>query len=253
MNNNLTFAKPDYMVKYLMDNCEVYQGLISAERLMQYLGNYSYASKLMEIANNVNKNIISDFLVNDSYFIWTLNAQTNFSNYYPDIMANFWPVIMSVIDWNSTISRNVFNLLFNESYYENSLNQSIMDLSSAYLSTLMGESNITQIILNTAISMFQNNSSNWNVEESSWMIQSFFLLIPMNGTIIEKPSVSLAKNTILLNFNFIKNGNGTISIFLPSGLNYFTNFQNISRYYNGNDEYLKFNVSEFSRNPQKNI
>lgn len=32
-DNGLTWSKPDYRIKYLMDNCEVYEGLAAAERL----------------------------------------------------------------------------------------------------------------------------------------------------------------------------------------------------------------------------
>ncbi len=35
LNMGLTFAKPDYEVKYLMDNCEVYEGLICANSLFK--------------------------------------------------------------------------------------------------------------------------------------------------------------------------------------------------------------------------
>ncbi|MGC8619422.1 MAG: hypothetical protein ACP5LA_02770 [Thermoplasmata archaeon] len=242
MNNNLTFAKPDYDVKYLMDNCEVYKGLISSSNLIKLIGNDSYALKLMKIATAIRENIISYFLINNSYFTWALNAQVNFSDYYPDIMANYWPVIMNVIAWNSTISRNVFNLLFNESYYEDSLNLSIMDLSSAYYSTLMGESNITQIILNEEMSMNQS-TYNLNVEESSWIIQSFFLYNPMNSTIIKKINTYIINHYLVLNFSILKNGNGSILIFIPSGLNYSKNYQNLTEYKIGNDEYLNLNIS----------
>lgn len=32
-DGGLTWSKPDYRIKYLMDNCEVYEGLVAAERL----------------------------------------------------------------------------------------------------------------------------------------------------------------------------------------------------------------------------
>ena len=50
----LTGAKPNYMVCYLMDNCEVYDGLVAASKLFDELyGDKELANELAEMADTV--------------------------------------------------------------------------------------------------------------------------------------------------------------------------------------------------------
>ena len=54
LKKGLTFAKPDYEVMYLMDNCEVYEGCLSAVKLFDILcedrGEYKLVRKKCSVA-----------------------------------------------------------------------------------------------------------------------------------------------------------------------------------------------------------
>jgi len=243
MNDNLTFAKPDYRVKFLMDNCEVYLGIHDASRLFFYLKNISYSKFLMNLSDSVRNAILLNFTINGSYIDWALGANVNFSEYYPDIMAEYWPVIMDVIQWNSTLSENIFDMLSNLSYYQQALNLSIMDMSSAYYSALMGDTNYTQIILNSAMTEIMRNSTAWNVEESSWTIQSFFYMIPDGGSVITSLKYRMINDTIIFNISYSERNNSELFLYLPYNFSYYIKEGNGSIIERNYDRYIDFNTS----------
>ena len=210
MDNNLTYAKPDLKVKYLIDNSEVYLALNDSAKIFK-LFNVSYSNYLNNISKSVRNNILNYFLINNTFFDWSINGTINISNYYPDINANYWPIILGVIKWNSSISNNIFNFLMNVSYYNQAINITNLDLSAAYYSSIMGHNNISQIIINSILSM-ENYTNYWNVEDSSWIIQSYFFIKPYN-IVIKSFNLKYFKNILILNLTILKNNKSKILIY----------------------------------------
>lgn len=116
LDDGLTWAKPDYKVKYLMDNCEVYRGLCSAVSIYsdillpvcvdQKRAGYmnQEISRLTEIKKDLYE-AIEKYLWNnadDSYYVGVVEGnkgipeKTDWQLFYPDALAQLFPVIMDL-------------------------------------------------------------------------------------------------------------------------------------------------------------
>ncbi len=122
----LTYAKPEYKFCYLMDNCEAYEGLVSACKL--YSGLYKNESRSAEIAalansirNGIQKNMYSS--ISGAYYSSVTESGAKSSsvmpwaleNLYPDGTAQLLPIICGIIDSRSFRARYLyerFNLNF---------------------------------------------------------------------------------------------------------------------------------------------
>ncbi|MBR4053426.1 MAG: hypothetical protein IKK06_01350 [Clostridia bacterium] len=102
----LTGAKPNYMVCYLMDNCEVYDGLVAASKLMEDLyGDKALAEELAGLAETVKaaikKHLWSE--ENGAYYPYVFAdgnkpAKPDWNIFYPDAAAQLFPISAGVID-----------------------------------------------------------------------------------------------------------------------------------------------------------
>lgn len=110
LNMGLTYAKPDYKVKYLMDNCEVYEGVISAFNLFREVickesSDYNLMLTKCRYAKDWIGQTIESALWNSEaghYEAGIFNdgsAAFEFSwdEYYPCAAAQLFPVIHGVI------------------------------------------------------------------------------------------------------------------------------------------------------------
>jgi hypothetical protein len=99
--DGLTFAKPNYQFKYLQDNCEVYHGLSDAVSLFTALGNPTQAAYFSAAAASSIKGIMT-MLVAGEWSVYkgvsgVLQAP-NMSTFYPDAMAQLFPVLHGVVE-----------------------------------------------------------------------------------------------------------------------------------------------------------
>lgn len=112
LQNGLTYAKPNHRVKYLMDNCEVYEGAIAAAGIFTEIvnsGKAEYAelrddctALIATIKQNINTRLwnpsgnyyrpgIAAYVgVPTKIFSWNL--------YYPQATSQLFPIICGVID-----------------------------------------------------------------------------------------------------------------------------------------------------------
>ncbi len=108
LNKGLTFAKPDYEVKYLMDNCEVYEGVTAAVYLFDNIigtdsCNLTYLK--LKYAATVILNSVEKYLWNadECHYesgIFKVGEPINefkWSEYYPCATSQLFPIIHSVI------------------------------------------------------------------------------------------------------------------------------------------------------------
>ena len=122
MHKGLTFAKPDYRIKYLMDNCEVYEGLVAAEKIYEALGLSDLRAEAADLKKQVYDAIekymwqekegyyeVALGVNNDSAYAFT------WTNFYPCATAQVFPIICGVLnpaDERAIYLYNAFNTYF---------------------------------------------------------------------------------------------------------------------------------------------
>lgn len=129
LQNGLTYAKPNHRIKYLMDNCEVYDGAIAATGIFEQLvlcGKTEYTSlrdDCKELISTVKENIntrlwkpvggyyspgITAYVdIPAKIFSWDL--------YYPQATSQLFPIIFGVIEPNTERAQSLYGK-FCESY-----------------------------------------------------------------------------------------------------------------------------------------
>ncbi len=127
MKNGLTLAKPDYAIKYLMDNCEVYEGMLAGEKLYTNVlipagvGSKTTRDKLKNGAKQVADKIEKE-MWNGSYYHPALGAdssvayQFSWSNFYPSATAQLFPIVFGLIQPTDARAKALYNSFC--SYYD---------------------------------------------------------------------------------------------------------------------------------------
>lgn len=100
-SDGLTWAKPDYQIKYLMDNCEAYRGLRDLASLFQNaFGDAAKASYYTNAANAMQNGILNMWL-NGKWAVYRdgigRNIAPNMGTWYADATAQLFPVLMGVV------------------------------------------------------------------------------------------------------------------------------------------------------------
>lgn len=113
MDNGLTWAKPDYKIKYLMDNCEVYQGLSDASRL------YSQAlSGRTDKLNQINggKDSVQGKIgtlwtdgQDGHYFSYAGQGGFSWNTFYADATCQVFVITNGVVSPDSDRAKLVYN------------------------------------------------------------------------------------------------------------------------------------------------
>ena len=116
MHKGLTFAKPDYRIKYLMDNCEVYDGLVAAEKIYEALGLSDLRAEAADLKKQVYDAIekymwqekegyyeVALGVNNDSAYAFT------WSNFYPCATAQVFPIIFGLLKPTDARAIHLYN------------------------------------------------------------------------------------------------------------------------------------------------
>ncbi|MCS6951018.1 MAG: hypothetical protein NZ520_11215 [bacterium] len=95
--DGLTWAKPSYRVKYLMDNVEVFRGWQSAQWIARTMRRKREAEEFQKLAGHTLQAIEAQlFLQEEGYYAWALHEdgarETRLSEWYPDIMAQLMAI-----------------------------------------------------------------------------------------------------------------------------------------------------------------
>ncbi|HEX3551822.1 MAG TPA: hypothetical protein VIA62_01160 [Thermoanaerobaculia bacterium] len=181
--DGLTWAKPDYKVKYLMDNCEVYKGLSDLASLYQNAFNDSTkASYYSAHASQVLQGIESELwnaAANDYYTDKDEaggKGTVNWSTWYPDATSQLFPVLNGVIDPSSSRANQLYYTQLNGAFpnwptlgFSDSFPWALVSDAAA----LMGDSGR----VNTYVTTIQNRYVSqgfpwtWYCAESGWFIR----------------------------------------------------------------------------------
>ncbi len=127
----LTNAKPDYEVKYLMDNCEVYEGMIAGMKLLELVNDTTLDGMLRlakcKMGNEVAVNTIEKSLWNaaGNHYkagIFATGAVINeftWSEFYPSATAQLFPITCGLIDADSVRANNLYTRFCEEYDWQN--------------------------------------------------------------------------------------------------------------------------------------
>jgi len=105
IDNGLTWAKPDYKVKYLVDNAEVYGGLVAGADFFDKVGAKAEADKAKGMAANMGAKLLTYWQPQQQCFAWAIMEngaiESGLNKSYPDGLAN-----LCGLAWIS--SKNIF-------------------------------------------------------------------------------------------------------------------------------------------------
>ena len=105
-SDGLTWAKPDYQIKYLMDNCEGYRGLRDLASIFQTAFNDSSKAAYYNAAAQSMLNGILGMWLNGKWAVYKDGygnlAAPNMSTWYADATAQVFPVLMGVVTSSDT-------------------------------------------------------------------------------------------------------------------------------------------------------
>ncbi len=130
LQNGLTYAKHNHRVKYLMDNCEVYEGAVAATGLFEEIvqrGKTEYTDMrddCSRLIGTVKKNIdrkLWNYV--GGYYRPGITAYVriptkifSWKTYYPQATSQLFPIICGVIEPNTQRARNLYEK-FSETYH----------------------------------------------------------------------------------------------------------------------------------------
>lgn len=129
--NGLTYAKPNHKIKYLMDNCEVYEGAVAAARLFKAIDLQGDAEKFsaltkeydalaLKVKENINYrlwNFVGGYYrpgitayvdIPTKIFSWNI--------YYPQATSQLFPIICGVIEPDTDRAKSLYSQ-FSDSYH----------------------------------------------------------------------------------------------------------------------------------------
>lgn len=130
LQNGLTYAKHNHRIKYLMDNCEVYEGAIAATRIFEEIvlkGKTEYTDmrdKCNDLIGTV-KESINTKLWNyiGGYYSPGITAYVSipskifsWKTYYPQATSQLFPIICGVIEPNTQRAQKLYEK-FSENYH----------------------------------------------------------------------------------------------------------------------------------------
>ncbi|HEY7142539.1 MAG TPA: hypothetical protein VIE44_20790 [Methylomirabilota bacterium] len=108
--DGLTWARPDYRVKFLLDSAEVYGGLRAGESLFARVGARSEAARARQLAGKLGPALGQFWQKEPQRFAWAITAdgarQDGFTDSYPHALAN-----LAALAWISGESRALWRAL----------------------------------------------------------------------------------------------------------------------------------------------
>ncbi|MCF7815071.1 MAG: hypothetical protein K9N09_11440 [Candidatus Cloacimonetes bacterium] len=112
-DDGLTSAIPQSDTKYLMDNCEVYGGLIAFTELSKLMG-WELENYYDDIAISLRHGIFNYFYNHQNQnFNWAVDDKTvhtsDWNIFYPDAYAQLFPILYKLVDDQPLIKKTIWN------------------------------------------------------------------------------------------------------------------------------------------------
>ncbi len=171
LSMGLTCAKPDYDVKYLMDNCEVYEGTLCAEALLETICNedssynltlskVKYASRW--ISQTIEKKMWnSDETHYESALLKNGSVALEFSwdEFYPSATAQLFPIIHGLIPSDSVRANGIYNSFCDNYNWENfDIPDNFYWGSNVYAAVLMNDTESVMTYMNNYAELLESHS-----------------------------------------------------------------------------------------------
>jgi hypothetical protein len=101
--DGLTWAKPTWRVKYLMDQAETYAGLQAGSELARALGDHALAARAKADAERMRAGVAALWDAAAGAYAWAKHEsgarqRTNWSLLYPDALQQVWAVAFGLVD-----------------------------------------------------------------------------------------------------------------------------------------------------------
>ena len=125
MNNGLAYACPDYKVKYIMDNSEVYEGAIAATNLFEVINTATGTHKSTldlcketaeDVADAIERKLWNYYQNRYKIALNTAGTEVeigsvgfNWTDFYPDATSQLFPICCDVIPAESVRAKNLYN------------------------------------------------------------------------------------------------------------------------------------------------
>jgi hypothetical protein len=180
-NDGLVFAKPDYQIKFLMDNSENYRGLMDLADLMQAAWNDTSSSNWYIVRATDIQNGIQNVLYNPATKLYYTSAGApapNLTRWYPDSIAQLFPITNGVIAGGSGQARTIYNK-FNKAWLKwTDLSFNSQDpfpwTVASYAAALMGDNNRANAYIASIQKKYQHDNFPWPFypAEGGWYIRT---------------------------------------------------------------------------------
>jgi hypothetical protein len=174
-SDGLTWAKPGYAYKLLMDNCEVYQGWVDWARLLTRRGEILQAADAHRRANGVRK-ALPKFQLADGSWGWGIHrigfvAGSSPDRFYPDAIAQLFPLI-----WGLNGEAGSYQAFDSAQPQWRHLQASDFPwLLPTYAAALVGDRAAVRQALAQVETMHGDLRWPWFVAESAWAIQAWMV------------------------------------------------------------------------------
>lgn len=172
--DGLTWAKPDYKVKYLMDNCEVFEGLTCyvwlIENILSDKSGFSFYKNRAEQCLNA----IETRLWNESNqtYNWHLTGESKWLKLYPETIAQSFPIFFNIISPTSARAKMLYNSICER--YPNLFDNGLWTLQ-AYVSTKMGDYERVNNYIKEVNSLYTiNRKYPWRASESGFLLRTAY-------------------------------------------------------------------------------
>jgi len=112
--DGLTLVRPDWQVKYLMDNCEVYEGLQNYALLQEEVwGDKHKAYFYQKLAGKVKEAVFRKMWAGEGFcpaiYSFGLRLRPNWRKWYPDALAQLFPLICGLLKPEDKEARIIYS------------------------------------------------------------------------------------------------------------------------------------------------
>src|SRR5947209_7975852 len=179
--DGLTWAKPDYQIKYLMDNCEAYRGLRDLASLFGAAFNDAGKQQYYNAKADLMLQGIQGMWMNGTWAVYKDGIDRlfgpNWGTWYPDATSQMFPVMQGVISPSDPRSQQVYNQLLNAWPGWANLSFNSQDpfpwVMIADAAAVMGDTGRVNTYINNIQNQYVNNGFPWPFYsmEAGWFMR----------------------------------------------------------------------------------
>lgn len=188
--DGLCWARADYRVKYLEDNCEVFAGLRDLADLEQdVFNNAAQSATYRQAAERVRRGIVNELYDNSAKLYRTAKFEdgkrplANLDKWYPDTQAQLWPLLFGVASMNDSPTRAVIAAVNGHwdghgkpdwASEPGRVNEGWLEAGNAYGMLLAGETERVRTFAAAVRPLkFRTNgfAGPFNVEDAGWLLE----------------------------------------------------------------------------------